>query len=385
MRLVLDDFETSLINAIIDIIELMSPLKQPISHSFNLAHSARCADFGGWQMPTFYSTIIQEHKACREHIGLFDVSHMGRWWVTGTQAQEFLNYLTTNDLRILAEGRSLYAAMLNDDGGIIDDLIIYKINTEKFLLVNNAGNHNIDSAWYYKQSPKFEVKLEDITPRWGQIAIQGPDAKAATEKLLGLESSLKYFNFREIVYQEQDLIIAATGYTGEQGYELYGPPSLLMEIWMQLIDREKSMPCGLGSRDLLRLEAGYCLHGNDIDTETTPYEAGLDWVTKLEDHDFIGKAHVARKNKKLVGLAFPEGEKLIPRAHTIVTNQAGETIGEVTSGNFSHMLDRAIALAYIHPDYKQEFVEIEIRGKKALALVGEPWFYRNIRGKMKHF
>ncbi len=359
----------------------MSSLKQPISHSFNLFNSARFADFGGWQMPTFYSSITEEHSACRNHIGLFDVSHMGRWWVTGSQAQEFLNYLSTNDLRTLDEGRSLYAAMLNEDAGIIDDLIIYKINPEKFLLVNNAGNHDIDATWYHKHAPKFDVKLEDITLTWGQIAVQGPNAKAITEKLLGLDTTLKYFSFKEITYQGQQLVIAATGYTGEQGYELYGPAPLLMQIWRQLIDVENAKPCGLGSRDLLRLEAGYCLHGNDIDTETTPYEAGLDWVTKFDDHDFIGKDSSTIKNKKLVGLAFPLGEKLIPRAHTIVMDALGEPIGEITSGNFSSMLNRAIALAYIKPDYNQDSVNIEIRGKKASASLGEPWFYRNIHGK----
>lgn len=359
----------------------MTDLKQPISHQFNLANNARFADFGGWQMPTFYSSIIEEHKACREHIGLFDVSHMGRWWVTGSQAEEFLNYISSNDLRKLTEERGLYAAMLNDAAGIIDDLIIYKINPEKFLLVNNAGNHAKDSAWYQKQVVGFDVKLEDITPSWGQIAIQGPAAKAATEKLLGLSNSLKYFSFKEITYQRESLIIAATGYTGEQGYELYGPAKLLMQIWQELITKENALPCGLGSRDLLRLEAGYCLHGNDIDENSTPYEAGLAWVCKLEDHEFIGKNHVTNKNKKLIGLAFPEAEKLIPRAHTSVMDAQGNKIGEITSGNFSYLLNRAIALAYIDVDYQENSVEIEIRGKKAVASIGEAWFYRNIRGK----
>ncbi len=359
----------------------MPDLKQPISHSFNLANNARFADFGGWQMPTFYSSITEEHTACRQHIGLFDVSHMGRWWVTGPNAQLFLNHIITNDLSALATGRGLYAAMLNEHGGIIDDLIIYKISSEKFLLVDNAGNHATDSVWYRKQASKFDVTLEDITSSWGQIAIQGPDAKAATEKLLGIETTIKYFSFQEVQYKGQGLVIAATGYTGEQGYELYGPPSLLMQIWQQLIDTENAKPCGLGSRDLLRLEAGYCLHGNDINQETTPYEAGLDWVTKLENHDFIGKANVTRKNKKLVGLAFPIGEKLIPRSHTIVIDINGKPIGEITSGNFSQMLNRAIALAYIDPSYTQDSANIEIRGKKAFAIIGEAWFYRNIRAK----
>ncbi len=359
----------------------MADLKQPISHSFNLANGARFSDFGGWQMPTFYSSITEEHKACREHIGLFDVSHMGRWWVTGPDAQLFLNHLITNDLFQLAEGRGIYAAMLNEHGGIIDDVIVYKINPQRFLLVNNAGNHAIDSVWYRKQISKFDVELEDITPGWGQIAIQGPNAKAVTEKLLGMSETIKYFNFKEVYFQGQGLLAAATGYTGEQGYELYGPAPLLMQVWQQLIDTENAKPCGLGSRDLLRLEAGYCLHGNDIDIDTTPYEAGLDWVTKLENHDFIGKESCTKKSKKLVGLAFPLGEKLIPRTHILVYDKSGKQIGEITSGNFSAMLNRAIALAYISPDYNGDTANIEIRGKQASAIIGETWFYRNVRGK----
>jgi aminomethyltransferase len=221
----------------------------------------------------------------------------------------------------------------------------------------------------------------DVTETWGQIAVQGPKAKESLEELLGIGESLKYFGFGVVDYDDDDIIVAATGYTGEQGYELYGEPEALMEIWEDLIEGYEAKPCGLGSRDLLRLEAGYCLHGNDIDAKTTPYEAGLDWVTKLDKEDFIGKSAASRRDKKLVGIAFPEAEKLIPRAHTKILDLAGKEIGEVTSGNFSQMLNRAIALAYIKPDYQDSKVKVVIRNKEAEAQVGEAWFYRNIRGQ----
>lgn len=360
----------------------MSQLKQPISHSFNEANGARYADFAGWQMPTFYTTIIDEHKATRENIGLFDVSHMGRWLVSGPDAMSFLDHLVTNDIASLKEGKGIYAAMLNEAGGIIDDVIIYKISDQEFILVNNAGNHEIDTRWYEKQTEDYNVEMMDMTEVWGQIAVQGPQAKAAVEDLLGIEG-LKYFNFAAVEYDDDDdadLVIAATGYTGEEGYELYGNPDILMDIWEDLIEDYEAIPCGLGSRDLLRLEAGYCLHGNDIDTKTSPYEAGLEWVTKL-NKNFVGKAGASRKNKKLIGLAFDPGLKMIPRAHTKVLDMNDKEIGEITSGNFSQQLDRAIALAYIRPDYAEINAKVIIRNKNFEAQIGAPWFYRNIRGQ----
>lgn len=362
----------------------MSELKEPISHYFNQTNGARFADFGGWKMPTFYSSIIEEHKATREHIGLFDVSHMGRWLVSGKEALSFLNDLVTNDLETLFAGSGIYTAMLNEQGGIIDDLIIYKIGDEEFMLVNNAGNHDIDTAWYEKQIENYDAEMIDMTEVWGQIAVQGPMAKQVLEQLLGIDEPLEYFGFGIVDCDddtEEPLIIAATGYTGEEGYELYGDPDVLMDIWEDLIDEHDATPCGLGSRDLLRLEAGYCLHGNDIDTKTTPYEAGLSWVTKMDKEDFIGKSAATRKDKKLIGLAFPEGNKIIPRSHTKVLNEAGEEIGEVTSGNFSSMLNRGIALAYVKPDYQETQAKVLIRDKEFIAQVGKPWFYRNIGKK----
>lgn len=346
----------------------------PISHKFNQEVQAKLANFHGWQMPTFYSSIIDEYQATRENIGLFDVSHMGRWMVTGKDSQAFLNYLITNNLESLKPSRALYSAMLNNESGIIDDLIIYKYSSEKFLLVNNAGNHQIDKSWYEKNFGQFEVQMMDITFNCGQIAVQGPKAKKAIENLLNIQS-LKYFSFTETIYNNELLVIAATGYTGEAGYELYGDPACLMKIWRELMVSAAALPCGLGSRDLLRLEAGYCLHGNDITSLETPYEAGLQWTVKL-DHDFIGKNHVVRQNKKLIGLLFPIDQKLIPRAKTIITDLQGREIGVITSGNFSPRLNRAIAMGYINSSTSE--VLIKIRDKNYQASVSEPCFYRNI-------
>jgi aminomethyltransferase len=355
----------------------MKTLEQPISAKFNSEHGARTADFNGWQMPTFYTSIMEEYQAVRNSIGLFDVSHMGRWWAEGKDAQKFLDYISTNDISGLIQGKGVYTLVLNEDAGIIDDLIIYKFNDTKFLVVNNAGNHEAISKWFRLQSKNFDLKLKDITREIGQIAVQGPQAKPSLEKLLGF-GALKYFNCAEVNYLGKTLVIAATGYTGEKGYEIYGEPGLLMQIWDKLIQDYSALACGLGSRDLLRLEAGYCLHGNDIDLNSSPFEAGLDWVCKIDKENFIGKDKCQRYDKKLVGLAFDAGVKIIPRSHLKVQLD-GKDIGEITSGNYSPRLERGIALAYIDSKIESSIVSVQIRDKVFEAKVLQPWFYRNIR------
>jgi aminomethyltransferase len=389
-------------------------MQTPISHSFNLSHGARLANFNGWQMPTFYTSILEEHKATRTHIGLFDVSHMGRWWISGKDASKFLEHLTSNSISNLQSGRGLYTLMLNPKGGIIDDLIIYKINDYKFLLVNNAGNHQTDTDWLQQNAKGFAVALEDITLDWGQIAIQGPNAKAATEKLLGLNTGLRYFGFeilddlidlsrnhsdqglqvrRSEAYSVANehseegrnagmgdfgasLMIAATGYTGEDGYEIYGKPKSLMQIWTQLINNNSASACGLGSRDLLRLEAGYLLHGNDMDQDTSPYEAGLDWVVKL-DTNFIGKDFCKYQNKKIIGLNFATNCKILPRHGMNLIDTDDNVIGFISSANFSPTLNRAIALAYLYTNDSDVYVNI--RGQKLKADITSTRFYSGIK------
>ncbi len=355
----------------------MKNLAHPISYSFNLNQGARTADFHGWEMPTFYSSIIEEHRVVRNHFGIFDVSHMGRWWVVGQSAQEFLDYLTTNDLTNLKNFKAVYTLLLNEEGGIIDDLIIYKFNPEKFLVVNNAGNHKAVTDWFLHHKQNYQVDLHDISSSIGQIAVQGPQAQTILDQLLGIDK-LKYFSFTEIIYAGENIIISATGYTGEKGYELYAKSEALMYIWNKLISNYNGLPCGLGARDLLRLEAGYCLHGNDISPLTTPFEAGLDWVCKLNKTNFIGKSKCQNKTKNLVGLLFEENTKIIPRSHMPILLK-DQKLGEITSGNFSPYLERGIALAYLDLGFDVDFVELKIRDNTYVAQITAPWFYRNIK------
>jgi aminomethyltransferase len=249
-----------------------------------------------------------------------------------------------------------------------------------------------------------------VTPTIGQIAVQGPEAEAALRAVTGFQGELKYFSHQFISlglrvrgngvdepvneyaedernaamgdFEASHMMISATGYTGERGWELYAKPEILMEIWQRLIDEHGAQPCGLGARDLLRLEAGYCLHGHDIKQDTSPYEAGLDWIVK-NPHDYIGKANATRKTKKLLGLAFVQGQKILPREGLEVFDQKGSSIGIITSGNYSAKLERGIALAYLvepHPSLGTELI-VKIRDREHIAKLAEPWFYRNIRKK----
>jgi aminomethyltransferase len=368
----------------------------PILHEFNLERKANIVDFHGWQMPVCYEGIREEYKATREKASIFDVSHMGRWFFSGKGAMAFLDYLTTNDLSTLKDGKALYTTLLNEEGGIIDDLVIYKFNPERFLLINNAGNHDTVTEWFRLQSHE-DIIMEDITSKLAQIAIQGPLAKDLVNDYLGLKEKLSYFSFREISFNNENYIVSATGYTGEAGYEIYAKPSLLIKLVGDLCKHSELVPAGLGARDVLRLEAGYCLHGNDIDNLTTPYEAGLDWIVKITKENFIGKSNCNRQKKILRGLLFPVSEKIIPRAGTKVYDEEEREIGVITSGTFSFILDRAIALVYLtdpmiiksiisnKTDLTSKInlkkVSIKVRKDIFSASIVEPWFYRNIRGK----
>jgi len=362
----------------------------PISADFNTKHGAKTTSFAGWTMPTFFRSIMSEYEAVRSRLGLFDVSHMGRQIIEGRDAEKFLAHITTNNLSALQAGRAHYSALLNEEGGIIDDLIIYKQSETKFLVVNNAGNHETVCAWYAKQRRDYDLSITDVTLTMGQIAVQGPEAVAAVNKLLGITEELKYFSHLTVQVSggmgiaspsaRNDVMLSATGYTGERGYEIYAEPSILMQIWQQLIDQYQAEPCGLGARDLLRLEAGYCLHGNDISLDTSPYEAGLAWIVK-NPGDFIGKTLASRRTKKLVGLGFAQGSKILARHGFEVFDTKHNLIGTITSGNYSARLGRGIALAYLSELSLNcgDTVLVKIRDQYQMARIAEPWFYRNIR------
>jgi aminomethyltransferase len=336
-------------------------------------------------MPVQYSSIIAEHKAVRNSVGVFDVSHMGEVFVTGEKAAEFVQYITVNDVDKLYPGRVQYSAMCYEDGGIVDDLLVYKFSDTKFMLVVNASNLQKDFEWM-KKNNKFGVELNDLSDEYSLLAVQGPKAKEIIQKAYGKELGIEYYNFIEDSIAGVDMIISRTGYTGEVGYELYfkGDEAVAEKIWNTVFEAGKEyniQPCGLGSRDSLRLEYGFCLYGNDIDQTTNPLEAGLGWITRLNKKDFIAKDALLKVKadglkRKLV--AMLSDQKAFPR-HGYDLTINNQKVGVITSGTVSPVLDIPIAMGYVDVDYASEGNEINfnIRGKEIPAKIVKLPFIKN--------
>ncbi|MHA6697561.1 glycine cleavage system aminomethyltransferase GcvT [Chryseobacterium sp. A301] len=339
---------------------------------------AKMVPFAGFEMPVQYSGLTQEHFAVRESVGLFDVSHMGQFFVEGKEAKDLLQKVTTNNLELIENGKAQYTCLPNAEGGIIDDLIVYKMNDEKYFVVVNASN--IEKDFEHIQSHnQFEATLTNASDQMALIAIQGPKAKETLQKVTGVDlSTLPYYSFTQgEVAGVKDVIISNTGYTGSGGYELYFQNKDAVALWTALSEAGSEfgiLPCGLGARDTLRLEKGFCLYGNDIDDTTSPLEAGLGWITKLDKGDFVAKDKIAALKangitRKLVG--FEMQEKAIPRHDYPVVDKDGNTIGKVTSGTMSPMKKVGIGLAYVeiaHSKIDSE-IFIQIRNKSVSAKV----------------
>jgi aminomethyltransferase len=356
-------------------------LKTPL-YDRHIALGAKMADFAGYLMPIQYSGIMQEHRAVRTTAGLFDVSHMGEFIVSEAGGEAFLNRVTINDVRQIQPWQAQYSAMCNEEGGIIDDLIIYRF-PESFLLVVNAANIEKDFQWLKSHKPPG-VTLRNDSDRFALIALQGPSSRAILSRLVNESlDDLKFYWFRNAVLQGVELTLARTGYTGELGYELYIPGEQAEKIWDSLMEagqEEGLIPVGLGCRDTLRLEMKYCLYGNDIDENTNPIEAGLGWITKLEKGPFIGRESLlkAKNNltRKLVCLEMVE--RAIPRKGYSIF-QGDSEVGFVTSGTQSPSLNKGIALGYVDLEWARRGTElaIEIRGKRYRCIIVKPPFYKD--------
>lgn len=338
---------------------------------------AKIVEFAGYEMPIQYSSIIAEHKAVRNSVGVFDVSHMGEVLVKGKFALDFVQNITTNDVSKLSSERVQYSAMCYEDGGIVDDLLVYKIADDEFMLVINASNTDKDFAWM-QQNNSFNVELKNVSDEYSLLAVQGPFSQKTLQKLTDTPITLEYYHFTNLKLASVDVLLSRTGYTGELGYELYfkGDEKTALDLWDKLFEAGKEFniqPVGLAARDSLRLEMGFCLYGNDIDQTTNPLEAGLGWITKLAQPKFIGKAALLRikekgLNRKLV--AIISDEKIFPR-HGYDISVNSNKIGTVTSGTVSPMLDKPIALAYVDIKYSEIGTEVNflIRGKESAAKV----------------
>jgi aminomethyltransferase len=341
---------------------------------FHVELNAKMVSFAGYNMPVEYTGITEEHLIVREKLGVFDVSHMGEFWITGPNSLKFLQGITTNDVSALFNGKVQYSCFPNGKGGIVDDLLVYKFNDEKYFLVVNAANIEKDWNWCVKNASSFGIKvgrdLINDSDNTAQLAIQGPLAQKAMQKLTKTTvTDMEYYTFKVIEFAGiKDVLFATTGYTGSGGCEIYVKNEDAPKLWNAVFEAGKEFgirPIGLGARDTLRLEMGYCLYGNDINDETSPIEAGLGWITKFTDaKDFIDKAFLLKQknegvNKRLKG--FVMIDRGIPRQHYEVVDVSGNIIGEVTSGTMSPMIKQGIGMAYLVKGFWKTDTEIFIR------------------------
>lgn len=339
----------------------------------------RIVEFGGWEMPVQYSGIIDEHITTRTQIGLFDVSHMGEIEITGPDATPFMQKIVTQNVEKSKAGEQVqYSLMCYEDGGVVDDILIYKHTPESFLLCVNAGNIEKDYEWICKNKTTENVEIKNTSKDYVQIAVQGPKAERLLQTLTDVDlSAIKYYRYTQGVLLKKKMIISRTGYTGEPGFELYVPSSTGPEIWQKLLAAGQSFgikPCGLGARDTLRVEMRYPLYGHEISEKITPLEADLSWVVKLKKDNFIGKsALVSQKEqglkRKLVG--FKVDGTGIPRQGYPLQSTQNELIGEVTSGTLSPTLKKGIGIGFVKPDFAVEGTQIHVmvRSKPVLATI----------------
>ena len=360
----------------------MESKKTPF-YNIHVASGGKIVDFAGYMMPMSYTSIMEEHRAVRERAGIFDLTHMGEFRVSGPGALEFLNRTTTNNVARLAEFQIQYTAMLYEDGGIVDDLLVYRF-PDHYLMVVNAANIAKDFEWL-QEHMAADVELVDESDRTALLAIQGPRSQPLLGKLTDVDlGEMKYYRFTIGTVNGLEMVISRTGYTGEDGFELYMEPSHAEQTWEAVMGAGKEfgvVPVGLGARDTLRLEMKYALYGNDIDAGTNPYEAGLGWIVKLKKGDFIGRdALVTIKESKVHRklAAFVMEGKAIPRPGCEIMSDNETPIGSVRSGTFSPSMRIGIGTGYIpaelaNPD--QEIL-IDIRGKNFPARIINPPFYK---------
>ncbi len=366
-----------------------APLQTTPLHDRHLALGAKMAPFGGWDMPIHYTGILDEHRAVRQAAGLFDVSHMGEFRVRGPQALDLAQALVTNDVARLKDGQAQYAVLCHDGGGAVDDLLVYRVAPDDVLLVVNAANIATDWAHVSEQAARLglDAELTDESAGWALLALQGPTAFDVLQTATGLDASdIPYYHFRTMepgaLFGADRALVSHTGYTGERGVELYLAPEAAGRAWDALVEAGAT-PAGLGARDTLRLEAGYCLYGHELDRDTTPLEAGLGWVVKPDAGDFVGRDALVRQKadgveRTLVGLVM-EGRG-IPRAGHAIVDADGMEIGRVTSGSQSPTRGQGIGLGFVPNDpaltAPGTALGISVRGRVLPAVVTKPPFHK---------
>ena len=345
----------------------MSEIKFTCLHDKHVALGALMTPFGGFDMPIQYKGIVEEHNAVRNNVGVFDVSHMGEVRITGPEAQKFVNYIFTNDITKMEVGGIQYGMMLYPHGGTVDDLLVYTMGENDYFLVINAANIDKDVAWINEQAANFDVKVDNQSESYGQIAVQGPEAENTMKAVLNLDcTDLIFYTFKCVDYNGDNIIVSRTGYTGEDGFEVYASHDTIRDMWDMLMTAGVQ-PCGLGCRDTLRFEVSLPLYGDELTEDITPIMAGFGFFVKLDKEDFIGKEVCAQQKaegapKKLVGLELHD--KAIPRHGYEVCNENDEPVGYVTTGYRGISVDKSIAVALVDAAYGKLGTPLKVHIRK---------------------
>ena len=356
--------------------------KKTCLYDKHVALGALMSPFGGLDMPIQYSGIVDEHQAVRTACGVFDVSHMGEVLITGCDAERYVNHIFTNNVVGMPNGKILYGMMCYEDGGVVDDLLVYKVGDQRFFLVINAANIDKDWAWIQEQAKEYDVQLEHQSDMYGELAVQGPDSEQVMKDVLGIDGSdLTFYTFKEI----GNVIVSRTGYTGEDGFEIYATPIYINKCWDKLMASGRCKPCGLGCRDTLRFEVGLPLYGDELSADITPIMAGLGIFVKLDKDEFIGKEALAKQKadgpaKKIVGIEL--ADKAIPRHGYTVLNMEGEPIGEVTTGYHTISTDKSVCMALIDTPYAKLDTEVQIQIRKKVfsgKVVKKQFYHKNYK------
>lgn len=339
-------------------------MKRTCLYDRHVKLEAKMVPFGGFEMPIQYTDITDEHQAVRQACGVFDVSHMGEVLVEGTEAEKFVQHIFTNDVSGAPVGKIFYGMMLHPHGGTIDDLLVYKMGDEKFFLVINAANIDKDYAWISQQAAQFDVTTENQSDSYGQLAVQGPKAEKVMEEVLALPcSELEFYTFKLIEAEGETLIVSRTGYTGEDGFEIYGSHAYIQAAWDRLIESKEAKPCGLGCRDTLRFEVGLPLYGDELTDDISPIMAGLGMFVKLDKEEFVGKEAVARQKaegvqQKLIGIEL-EGRAIPRHGYEVVADD--KVIGSVTTGYCSISTGKSVCMALVDAAYAKLDTPVQVR------------------------
>ena len=354
--------------------------KRTCLYDKHVALGALISPFGGFDMPIQYSTIIDEHNAVRQHCGVFDVSHMGEVTVKGRDAERYVNHIFTNDVTGAPDGQIFYGMMCYENGGTVDDLLVYKMGDQDYFLVINAANIDKDWAWMQQHAEGFDIDLQNCSDYYGQLAVQGPEAEAVLEEVLGLScKELVFYTTKTLDVEGETIIVSRTGYTGEDGFEIYGSHAFIQRQWDKLMESGRCKPCGLGCRDTLRIEVGLPLYGDELSDDISPVMAGLSMFCKFDKEEFIGKEALAKQKaegvkQRVIGIELKD--KAIPRHGYSVLCQ-GEKVGEVTTGYNSISTGKSVCMALVDTPFAKlgTEVEVQIRKKTFPGVVVKKRFY----------